>query len=144
MRMPRKRANLGVARGEWGEDRAVEYLRLHGYVILDRNARPVARDRRLEIDVVAYDRASDTLVFVEVKQHAEMSPYQRRLRAVNRRKMLNVRRAFNAWRRINRWEAGYRFDVIEVYGTPEGGKPVIDHIERVDLFVPHEKKVIWG
>lgn len=135
--------NVGVRRGCWGEDRAVEYLRLKGYEILDRNACPVSRDRRLEIDIVAYEVATDTLVFVEVKQHRDFSPYQRRLRSVTAQKRRNVRRAFNAWRRINRWETGYRFDVIEVYGTPEGGRPVIDHVERVDLFVPNDKTVRW-
>ena len=141
--MPRKPDNVSVLRGSWGEARAVEFLRLKGYEILDRNARPSARDRRLEIDIVAYELASDTLVFVEVKQHALRSPYQRRLRAVDRRKRMNLKRAFNAWRRANRWEGGYRFDVLEIYGTPELGRPVIDHIEGVDMFTPSEKQVSW-
>lgn len=139
-----KAANLGAAHGAWGEEQAVGYLRRNGYVILDRNARPVARDRRLEIDIVAYDSANDTLVFVEVKQHRSFSPYQRRLRSVNSRKLGNVRKAFNAWRFANRWPGGYRFDVIEVYGEPEGGSPIIDHIERVGLFVKQEQSVCWG
>ena len=48
-------------RGAWGEDRAVLYLRLHGYRILERNF----RCRQGEIDVIA--RRGETVAFVEVK-----------------------------------------------------------------------------
>ena len=65
-----KTPNVGVEHGAWGEDVAVEYLRVHGYEIVDRNVRPCRRDQRLEIDVIAYDRMYDVMAFVEVKQHA--------------------------------------------------------------------------
>jgi hypothetical protein len=41
------------------------------------------------------------------------------------------------------WSAGYRFDVIEVYGTPSAA-PEIDHIERVRLFERPERFVSWA
>ena len=104
-----KAANVGVEHGAWGEDVAVEYLRVHGYEIVDRNVRPCRRDQRLEIDVIAYDRMYDVMAFVEVKQHATMSPYKRRLSRVNRRKKANLRRACNAWRRVNTWHGDFRF-----------------------------------
>ena len=143
MRPPREGANLGARRGAWGEQVAAEHLRRAGMEIVDRNARPVARDGRLEIDLVAWDRPTDTMVFVEVKQHARLTPYGRRLRSVDRRKRKNLRRACNAWRRANRWRGGYRFDVIEIYGVPEGGRPVIDHIRKVDLFARRGRFVRW-
>lgn len=143
MRRPRKTPNVGVAHGDWGEDVAAEYLRRGGFEIIERNTRPVGDDHRLEIDIVAWDRKTDTMVFVEVKQHATVSPYARRLRSVDRRKRENLRRACNVWRRSNRWRGAYRFDVIEVYGTPEGGRPVIDHIEHVELFARRERFVKW-
>jgi len=136
--------NLGVRHGEWGETVAVEHLRRHGFEIIERNVRPVERDRRLEIDIVAWERVSDTLVFVEVKQHKRVSPYARRLSRVDRRKRANLRRACNAWRRVNRWSGGVRFDVVEVYGIPEGGRPVIDHICGVQLFGKPERFVRWA
>ena len=139
----RKGANLGVDHGEWGEDVAVEFLRRGGFEIIERNPRPVAGDLRLEIDIIAWERKTDTMVFVEVKQHATMSPYARRLQSVNRRKRENLRRACNAWRRVNKWHGAYRFDVIEIYGTPEGGRPVIDHIDHVRLFARGERFVKW-
>ena len=144
-RPKRKRSdNIGVLHGEWGENEAVAYLRRHGYEIVERNSRPVERDERLEIDLVAWDRRNDAMVFAEVKQHAKPSPYSRRLRSVDKRKRENLRRACNAWRRVNRWHGAFRFDVIEVYGVPEGGRPVIDHIEKVDLFAKRGRFVKWN
>lgn len=145
MRMPPQTiANVSVCHGSWGEDIAIRYLQFKGYEIVDRNSRPEKKDRRLEIDIVAFDNKTDTLVFVEVKQHADFSPYARRLRSVNRRKKENLRRACNAWRRINRWHGSYRFDVIEIYGNPEEGSPIIDHIDHVELFVRRERFVKWA
>ena len=136
--------NIGVLHGEWGENEAVAYLRRRGYEIVERNSRPVEKDERLEIDLVAWDRRNDAMVFVEVKQHAKPSPYSRRLRSVDKRKRETLRRACNAWRRVNRWHGAVRFDVIEVYGVPEGGRPVIDHIKKVDLFAKRGRFVKWN
>ena len=143
MRVRPERGNLGVFHGAWGEDVAVEYLRRGGFEIVDRNPRPVERDSRLEIDIVAWERKSDTMVFVEVKQHATVSPYARRLRSVDRTKKNNLRRACNAWRRVNKWHGSFRFDVIEIYGIPGGGRPVIDHIPNVELFTRRGRFVRW-
>lgn len=140
---PRKADNIGVLHGAWGEAVAVDHLRRHGYEIIDRNSRPVERDERLEIDIVAWDRKKDAMVFVEVKQHASLSPYARRLQSVNKRKRMNLRRACHAWRRTNRWHGAFRFDVIEIYGVPGGGKPVIDHISDVELFAKPGRFVKW-
>ena len=144
MSRPRKACNLGVEHGAWGESVATDYLRRSGLVIVDRNARPVKRDERLEIDIVAWDPKRDEMTFVEVKQHADLTPCGRRLRSVDRQKKLNLRRACNAWRRINKWAGACRFDVIEIYGVPDGGKPVIDHIPNVRLFAKPERFVNWS
>ena len=144
MPLPRKVRNLGVEHGAWGESVAAAHLRRNGFEILERNARPVGRDERLEIDIVAWDRKRDEMVFVEVKQHAAVSPYARRLRSVDRRKRRNLRRACNAWRRVNKWSGAFRFDVVEVYGVPEGGAPVIDHIANVALFAASDRFVDWS
>lgn len=140
----RRAANESVAHGIWGESVAASLLRSHGYVILGRNVRPSVRDRRLEIDIVAYEKATDCIVFVEVKQHAARNAYQSRMRSVNRRKLDLLRKACRAWLRTNRWRRAYRFDVVEVYGLPGEGKPEVDHIERVNLFTPAEKFVNWN
>lgn len=135
--------NVGVEHGMWGECVAADYLRRGGFSILERNSHPYKKDERLEIDIVALDKRNNTIVFVEVKQHATLSRYSRRLRSVNRRKKENLRRACNAWRRGKKWKGAFRFDVIEIYGTPEGGSPIIDHIERVELFARRGRFVKW-
>ena len=136
--------NIGVVHGTWGESVAVEYLRRGGFEIVDRNTCPVRRDGRLEIDIVAWDRKNDEMVFVEVKQQAKPSPYARRLRRIDRNKKRNILRACNAWRRINKWHGAFRFDVIEIYGVPERGRPVIDHIPNVELFAKPGRFVKWS
>ena len=143
MRLNREIDNVGVINGAWGEDVAVDFLRRNGFEIIERNACPVKKDGRLEIDIVAWDRNSDTMVFVEVKQHSRISSYSRRLRSVDKRKRQNLCRACNAWRWMNSWQGAYRFDVIEVYGVPDEGSPIIDHIDHVELFPKKGRFVKW-
>ncbi len=136
--------NVGVAHGSWGEDVAAAQLEVEGLVVVERNARPCKNDRRVEIDIIAYDRRCDLLVFVEVKQHAARSDRQRRLRSITRRKQELLRRACRTWLLANRWKGAYRFDVIEVYGTPESrSKAEVDHIRHVRLFANSERFVNW-
>ena len=137
--------NIGVLHGAWGETVASKYLKGRGYVILERNARPCKDDARLEIDIVAYSSSGSVIVFVEVKQHASRSVYQRRLRSIDARKRRLMRRVCKAWLMQKHWAGAYRFDVIEVYGTPSGATaPEIDHIERVNIFASREKYVNWS
>lgn len=145
MPRPEAKPNLSASHGRWGEAVAVELLRRKGYEILERNVRPSARDRRLEIDVIAYDKARDLIVFVEVKQHRVHSAFERRLRSVDRRKKRLLRSACRAWLAKERWEGSFRFDVVEVYGEP-GAKTRVetDHIERVNLFAPEGRFVNWS
>ena len=139
-----KHSNIGVRHGSWGEDVAANYLKRIGLEIIERNTRPVARDKRLEIDIVAWDPGAESIVFVEVKQHAKISPYAKRLSKIDKRKKQNLKRACNAWRRMKKWQGNFRFDVVEIYGTPEGGRPEIDHIEKVNLFAKCDKFVKWS
>lgn len=144
MHRPHSGVNIGVQHGEWGEDVAVEWLRTRGYEIIDRNVHPCRADQRLELDIIAYDRERDIIVFVEVKQHAQRSGLQSRLRSVDSRKCAKVLRACLSWLRWNRWRGAYRFDVVEVYGSPGArASPEIDHIERVRLFKNRELFVNW-
>ncbi len=122
-------------RGEWGENVAAGHLKAGGWRILERNARPVAGDRRCEIDIVAYLKEDDLVAFVEVKTHLARNDAAPRLWSVDRRKKTVLLRACAAWLRRNHWHGNFRFDVIEVYGR-EGGPVEVDHIERVPLFPP--------
>lgn len=140
----RESENVGVRHGKWGEDVAAECLRLEGCEIIERNARPCSWDQRLEVDIIAYDRKVDAMVFVEVKQHARHSDFESRLRSVNRRKRNLLRLACNSWRLRNRWSGNYRFDVIEIFGVPGCSRPEVDHIRQVNLFTPSARAVNWS
>lgn len=54
-----------VALGKYGEDLACEFLKSHGYKIIERNF----RIRGGEIDIIAND--NNTLVYVEVKTRSQ-------------------------------------------------------------------------
>ena len=137
------RRTLAAIHGEWGERVAAERLRMEGMEIIERNSRPLPRDRRFEIDIVAYEPQSDTMVFVEVKQHSSHIPFERRIRGIDARKRRTMRIACAAWRRTNRWEGDCRFDVVEVFGTPKSKRPEIDHIQHVYLHTPSIDSVPW-
>ncbi len=134
---------LTAVLGEWGERVATERLRAEGLVIVERNSRPNVRDRRQEIDIVAYDPQFDTMVFVEVKQHSTHLFCERRIRSIDDRKRRNIRKACAAWRKANNWKGDCRFDVVEVYGTPTTRRPEIDHIQHVYFHTPSIDSVQW-
>lgn len=131
-------ANGSVERGRWGENVAAEHLRHMGWRIVGRNVRPCRRDRRCELDIVAYIPAERQVVFVEVKTHRRHSTYAGRLWAVDWRKRRNLLRASASWLMERKWHGNCRFDVIEIYGELNGASPPeIDHITNVRLFPPN-------
>lgn len=112
-------------RGDWGEDRAVHYLRLHGYKILGRNF----CCRQGEIDIIA--KKGEFVAFVEVKQRKNADFGQAR-EFVTVSKQRRVIAAAEFWLLKTRCELQPRFDVIEVY-APNGTKtlfPEIHHLEN--------------
>ena len=112
-------------RGNWGEDRAALYLRLHGYRIAERNF----RCQQGEIDIIA--RKGDIVAFVEVKQRKNANFGEAR-EFVTVSKQRRIIAAAELWLLKTRCELQPRFDVIEVY-APEGTKtlrPEIHHIEN--------------
>ena len=112
-------------RGNWGEDRAARYLRLHGYRIEERNF----RCRQGEIDIIA--RKGEIIAFVEVKQR-KSADFGEAREFVTYAKQRRVIAAAELWLLKTRCELQPRFDVIEVY-APEGTKtlfPEINHIEN--------------
>ena len=112
-------------RGDWGEERAALYLRLHGYRVVERNF----RCRQGEIDVIA--RKGGFIVFVEVKLRKNADFGEAR-EFVTYRKQLRVIRAAELWLVKNGCELQPRFDVIEIY-APKGTDtvfPTIRHLEN--------------
>ena len=131
-----KLCGLGnVAQGKWGEDVASRFLKDRGWRIVGRRVRPCRRDRRCEIDIVAFDPGASRIVFVEVKTHATRSSFANRLWGVDRRKKRVLLRACATWLQHEKWHGNFRFDVVEVYGSRASSQePRIDHLENVPLF----------
>lgn len=133
----RVRGGMITARGRWGEDCAVAYLKRRGWVVVGRNVRPCVADRRCEIDIIVRSRDHRTILFVEVKTHCSHSTWANRLWSVDRRKKGVLLRACTNWILRNKWHGNFRFDVVEVYGSPNvSTAPEIDHLENVRLFPP--------
>lgn len=96
--------------GKLGERLAVRYLKRSGFRILERNYRA----HRHEIDVIARERSTGTVVFVEVKTRTPGS-FGRPAEAVNADKQRFLRLAAESWLLKNGgMEQPARFDVIEV------------------------------
>lgn len=111
--------------GAWGEKKAANYLRLHGYRIVARNC----RYRQGEIDIVAAKRGY--IVFVEVKLRKN-SDFGEAKEFVTYAKQQRVIAAAQLWLQENETDLQPRFDVIEIY-APQGisDKGVnINHIEN--------------
>ena len=136
-------AAAGVAptraeQGGWGEDVAAEHLKSKGYRVVARNVRPCPDDLRCEIDIIAKSRDGGTVVFVEVKTHAQCKERDHRLAGVDKRKKRVLLRACANWVTRNRWHGDFRFDVVEVWGSKaDAAPPRIDHVENVPLFGPN-------
>lgn len=137
--------NIGVSHGVWGECVARKYLLDAGYDILEINARPYKKDRRLELDIVAVDKKNECLVFLEVKQHNRISEFgSERMRAVDRRKIKLLRKAANHWRWNADYKGSYRFDVLQIYGTPELGVMQLIHSRDICMFVQAARHINWN
>jgi putative endonuclease len=101
------------ARGNVGEDAAVEWLARAGFGIVERNARtPVG-----EIDVIA--REGDVLCFVEVKARAA-GTHGPAIGAVDRRKQRRLARCAGAYLATHDWRGPCRFDVLGLDGGATG------------------------
>ena len=116
--------------GHWGEERAAEYLRRHGYKILEMNY----ACRVGEIDIIARKRGilrpTKEVVFVEVKlrksdRYGEAKDF---VTAAKQRKLVLTA---GLWLEETGCTLQPRFDVIEIY-APNGREGEIDlrHIEN--------------
>jgi putative endonuclease len=115
--------------GAMGEALAVEHLTRMGLRIVVRNW----RCRYGELDVIACDDATHTLVFVEVKTRTG-DGYGGVAQAVTPRKVRRLRRLAGLWLagQDQRW-AAVRIDVIGVRVRPKnsGRTPEIMHLQGI-------------
>jgi len=97
------------AHGRAAEDAAAEYLKKHGYMILDLNW----RTRYCEIDIVAQQKK--TIYFVEVK-YRENDAHGSGLEYITEKKLQQMRFAAEMWVQENDWRGDYDIVAIEVSG----------------------------
>jgi putative endonuclease len=116
--------------GAWGERWAARYLKLHGCRILAQNVRPI---RYGELDLIA--KQGRIFLFVEVKTRKN-EHYGPPITAIHTRKRKLLRKCATHWlarRFLLNDQTLYRFDAVEVIGTPAKGIPEIRWIKQLDM-----------
>ena len=93
------------AQGKVGEDAGVEWLRRHGYRIVDRNV----ANKVGELDVVARD--GETLCFVEIKARSNRL-YGPAIAAITAQKKRRIARAAALYLTQHPTDGPCRFDVL--------------------------------
>jgi len=114
--------------GRRGERAAERFLAKHGYRVLARNV----TYRQGEVDLVAQERATGTVCFVEVRsrrladgQDARVEP-EATVTLRKRRRVASAARKFLADRRAT--DRAVRFDVVTVRFDADGrGRPDVRH-----------------
>lgn len=95
--------------GKFYEDFAVRYLQNCNYRIIERNY----RSKFGEIDIIAYDKLNNSIVFVEVRYRKNIS-YGTPAETVTRKKQYRILMSAVEYikNKCNNKDIGYRFDVL--------------------------------
>lgn len=110
--------------GKDGEEEACSYLKQQDYKIIERNF----SCKQGEIDIVAWDRASKELVFIEVKTRTNKN-YGAPIEAVTEIKQKHIYRSAEFYLYCHKIKnTAIRIDVIEVY--LHSGKFSVNHIKQ--------------
>jgi len=105
-----------------GEDAAARFMKKQGCRVLARNLRlPIG-----EIDLLCLDRASDSIVIVEVKARVRTSDAtpdpESSITAAKKRKLVTLAKAIS--KRDEYQGKGIRIDVVAVVFAPDQTKPI--------------------
>lgn len=113
------------AKGDEGEELAVEFLKGKGFEILERNY----RYGKGEIDIIANDPAKGFLVFVEVKSRKNLE-FGEPEYAITLKKIKQIKKIAELYLyEKNIKEADCRFDVVAIlFG--QSAKPLINYYEN--------------
>jgi len=110
--------------GKTGEQVAADYLQANGYEIVEKNFRV----RRAEIDIIA--KFNDVIAFIEVKTRRS-NKFGTPAEAVDFHKQNKIILAANAFlQKNNLFDQSCRFDVIEVFASPNVKNWKINHIKN--------------
>ena len=117
--------------GSFGEDKATVYLQDNHYQIIQRNF----QRKWGEIDIIAKDRKTKEIVFVEVKTRQfnyanSLSPEE----ALISKKVRRLKRAFLSYlNQYNLEDKPWRFDFIAIEIDNFDQKPIIRHYKDIFL-----------
>lgn len=112
--------------GKRGEQAAARLLRQRGLVIVAENE----ADRGGEIDLIAVDRQTRTVVFIEVKTHSSPKPGHPAERVDEHKQSRVTRAALRYLRRKQLLGVSARFDVVAVWWP--SGLPTPTRIEHYE------------
>jgi len=121
--------------GQTGERVAVNFLKEHGYEILTVNFKNNLGRRLGEIDIIAREKTTRQIVFVEVKTR-DWQKYQNTLPEENitYSKLRKLEKIAQFYLRINHLSAiDYRFDAISIWLNKESRKAQIRHLKNIYL-----------
>lgn len=111
--------------GRNGEKLAFSYLQDKGYTILKTNVRL----KNNEVDLIAFDKATKELVFVEVKtRNTEFFGFA--TQAVTNKKIQSMQKVASYYMRSVSWQNDYRFDTIAIVINNKG-QAFIEHFENI-------------
>lgn len=111
--------------GKFGEDKSAEYLENNDYEVINRNY----YCKFGEIDIIAVDKKTSELVFIEVKTRTNLS-YGMPIEAINKQKIKHMKKSINHYivnKNILNWDI--RIDAIEVLIKEK--TYYIHHIKRI-------------
>ena len=117
--------------GSFGEDKATNYLQNNHYQIIQRNL----QKRWDEIDIIAKDKKTKEIVFVEVKTRQlnyanSLSPEE----ALTSKKVRCLKRAFLSYLiQYNLEDKPWRFDFIAIEIDNLKNEPIIRHYKDIFL-----------
>ena len=114
-----------VAKGKRGEDFVCQYLKKKRYKIIEVNM----RNKYSEIDIIAQNK--EHIAFVEVKSRTNPNSAFRPIYAVNLQKQRKIMLAAKYYLTTeNKSKKQPRFDVAEVFMSPDGNLESINYIEN--------------
>lgn len=113
--------------GKYGENFACDFLEKNGYKIIERNF----SCSQGEIDIIAYDKKQNEIVFVEVKTRTNFN-YGFPSESINKIKKKHMKKSVEYYiYKKNLYNYYLRFDVIEI--VFQNQKYKLNHIKNVFL-----------
>jgi putative endonuclease len=123
--------------GDWGEEIASNYLKRHGFTIIERNY----LKKWGEIDIIA--EKNDQIHFIEVKSVSHETKKQlfsavsrvtwRPEEQVTTRKLYQINKAIESWLDENHCESGWQIDICAIRMVPNEKYATLRYLPNIIL-----------